>query len=128
MVDAHQHGKLVEMEDERQLGITMGPVLLIHTMGAEQLTVLAIALQPGNLMAQRPLHMEGKMALLRDRRLPLTAKATPGALRHLLTKATAAVRIMSGAAIPRQRALGKATTHTMLLLLVRTSQLPRPQQ
>jgi hypothetical protein len=125
-----QLGKLPEMVDERQPGITMDHERSIHMMAAAQLTVLAIVLQPGH-QKLLPI-LAARMALLQDPRLPRMVAMMAGAPKRLLTKATAVLRITNGAAIPLQEAgpvaPSKTTHHTMLLLLARTSQLLHPQQ
>jgi len=122
MAAALQLGKLPEMVDERQPGITMDHEQSIHTMAAAQLTVLAIVLRPGH-QKLLPI-LAARMALLQDPRLP-----------HMLAMMAGAIpvpRIVNGAAILLQEAglvaPSKTTHRSMLLLLARTSQLLHPQQ
>jgi hypothetical protein len=125
-----QLGKPAEMVDERQLGTTTAHGQSIHMTAAVQLTVLAIALRHGHQKLQPTLVVT--MALLQDLRLPHMVATMAGAPRRLLTRATAVARTTNGAAIPLQAgglvAASKTTLHTMLLLLVLTSQLLHPQQ
>jgi hypothetical protein len=125
-----QLGKLAGMVDEHQPGTTTVHGQLIHMTAAAQHTVPVIALRHGH-QKLLPI-LAARTALLQDPRLPHMVVMTPGAPRHLLIKATVAVRIMNGAAILHQAAglvvVSKITHHLMPLPLVHTSQLLHPQR